>query len=229
MAKLYFGTDEINQGWDRYFDVCNAFEMRHPREQPPTLQTLNSWRVNSPRGFAFLMHANPDFVDRLEWLAERDKHSLDDRALTAWTATLERANAVAAKGIIIETPFEFTPSSRSRALMEDVAKLAADFKGVLIWESHGVWPVEETRDFAESIGLAYVIDPFQTESEGIEFSHGDAVFSITERSGLRRNFDDYDFSRMLRFTESYNRAFVLLRGQYKWRHARELNELLKMH
>lgn len=228
MATFYYGTDEVTDGWERYFATCNALEVTHPRQQAPTLKTLNSWRVDSPRGFAFVMHTTPEVADELLRLSDAQRSELSSGLRESWKTTLERAHALAAKAIILETPFEFTPSATSRALMQNFGKLAEQFRGPVIWESTGVWPVEETRDMAEGLGLAYMLDPFQAREDEVPFTHGDAAFSITERAGLRRHFDGFDFEGLIDASSSYNRAFVLLRGQYKWRHAREFRELLKL-
>ncbi len=228
MPKIYYGTDEVTHGWERYFATCNALEVPHPRQKAPTLKTLNSWRVESPKGFAFVMHVTPEVVDELLRLAEAQETSLSTGFQEAWKTSLERAHALAAKAMLISTPFEFTPSSTSRALMAEVARLAEDFRGPIIWESSGVWPVDETRDMVEELGLSYTIDPFIALEDEVEFTHGDAAFSIAERAGMRRHFDGFDFERLFAKASSYNRVFMLLRGQYKWRHAREIRELLKL-
>ena len=228
MAKIFYGTDEVTQGWDRYFGVCNLLEIPHNDEAAPTLKTLNSWRVKSPKGFAFAIHATPEVVAGLAKLNEQGVSELDANLREAWTTTLERAHALAAKAIIVETPFDFAPSTNSRALITAFGdELASDFRGVVIWASHGVWPPESTRDLAEAHSMAYLLDPFIAETDEVPFTSGDAAFEVTERGGMRRHFDQYDMEKLIEWTRSYNRVFVLMRGQHAFRHIKELHEALK--
>ena len=50
---------------------------------------------------------------------------------------------------------------------------------------------------------------------------------LTERAGLRRKLDQFDMETMIDWAENYDRAFVLLRGRFKWDHAKELRVALE--
>lgn len=220
--KIYFGLDEIEGGWDRYMDRYTLMEVPETKN-PATVETLNRWRVESPRGFAFVLHATREFIAELEAIVDRGDNAPTPALDAAWKAIEERANALAAKGILIETGPEFTPSTRSRELLQHLAeRYGSTVKAKLIWASFGLWEAESTRDFAESIGLVYAIDPFMFRQEGTSFSNGDACFLVQERAGSRRFFDQYDFEQMIEWASVYDRVFVLLHGRYKSKHAREL-------
>jgi uncharacterized protein YecE (DUF72 family) len=229
MGKIYYGCDELARGWEHYFKQCNAIELDVEQfDAPPKASTLNRWRVDSPRGFAFVLHADRAFTDGLVALGERGAAKLDEQTLQGWETTIERAHALAAKAVLIQTPPEFTPGSVSRGLLEQVAQeLAGPAKPAVIWESQGLWQLAATREFARDLGFVYAYDPFIAHREEVPFTHGDTCWVLTERAGLRRQFDQFDMETLARWAEPYDRVFALLRGRFKWEHARELKVALE--
>ncbi len=229
MGKLYYGCDELARGWKHYFKLCNALEVDVDSfDAPPKPATLNRWRVDSPRGFCFMLRADTEFVDGLARLSDRGADQLDERTRRGWQTTIERAHALAAKAIVVPTPAEFSPGSVSRTLLERVAEeLAAQSKPAVIWQSQGPWSLRDTRDFAQDIGLVYAYDPFIAYREEIPLTHGDTAWVLTERAGLRRKFDQFDMEQLIDWSDHYDRAFVMLHGRFKWDHARELKVALE--
>ncbi|MEM1350594.1 MAG: hypothetical protein AAGI01_18680, partial [Myxococcota bacterium] len=90
MTVLYFGCDDTGRGWKTIWRECTAHEVRLPVDFPPTIKTLNTWRVQSPRGFAFALHADHAFVEQLVRRAERGEGELTERDWSGWALTLER-------------------------------------------------------------------------------------------------------------------------------------------
>lgn len=229
MGKIYYGCDELARGWEHYFKLCNALEVDiESFDAPPKTSTLNRWRVDSPRGFCFVLDVDKQFTEALASLSDRGADKLDDRVRQGWETTMERAHALAAKAVVIKTPPEFSPGSVSKTLLEQFSdELAKDAKPAVIWESQGPWQLQQTRDFAQDLGLIYAHDPFIAYREEIPFTHGDACWVLTERAGLRRKFDQFDMETMIDWADNYDRAFVLLRGRFKWDHAKELKVALE--
>ena len=228
MTKIYYGCDELSRGWGHYFKQCNALELDVEKfDALPKTATLNRWRVDSPRGFCFVLNADSVFINALMRLSARGADELDEATRTAWKENLERAKALAAKAILIRTPPELTPGPASRKLMTRVAEeLVMPAKPAVIWQADGLWQLKDTRDFAESVGFVYALDPFIAQREEIPFTHGDAAWVLTERAGLRRKFDQFDMEALVDLAEPYDRIFCLLRGRFKWDHARELRVVL---
>lgn len=228
MTKVYFSCDEIPRDWGRYSSLCNALETRlETLDHPPKTETLNTWRVNTPKGFAFLLHAHRDVVCGLTEAAATGKIRLDDATRRGWDATIAQAEALAAKAIVIQTPHGFSPNQTSRAQLDELAKeLLPNWNRPVIWEPQGMWDPILTRSFAAERGLILAYDPFIALREEEGLGKGDAAFVINERAGMRREFDRWDFSSLLDELRSHNRAFCLLRGQFKWRHATLFRELL---
>jgi hypothetical protein len=229
MSKIYYGCDELARGWDHYFNHCNALEVNIASfDAPPKIETLNRWRVDSPRGFCFVLDVDRQFTDALAKLSDRGADQLNDAVRQGWETTVQRAHALAAKAILIKTPPDFFPGSVSRTLLERVTEeLVAEAKPAVIWQSQGPWELKGTREFAEELGLVYAYDPFIAYREELGFTHGDACWVITERAGLRRKFDQFDMEMMIDWANNYDRVFALLGGRFKWDHANELRVALE--
>lgn len=228
MTKIYYGCDEIPRNWGTYSSLCNAIELNLEQlDNPPKDETLNRWRVESPRGFAFILHADPSVAQGLAEAAQADKTELPDSVLQGWQKTVKRAQALAAKAIIIKTPISFSPGIAGRALIEAVgAQLVTSYSNPVIWEAQGMWDTENSRGWANDLGLTYAFDPYLALREELGLMQGDGAFILNERGGLRREFDRFDIRAILDELGSYNRAFFMLRGRFKWNHASLFRELL---
>jgi uncharacterized protein YecE (DUF72 family) len=228
MPKVYYGCDHVPRGWGRYYGLCNAIELDiESFEKEPKVETLNRWRVDSPRGFAFIPHSRKRFIAELARLSRSGAETVDEAAREAWEACLTDAKALAAKAILVKTPLSFSPSPSNRRLMESFGnELARSAKAAVIWESQGMWPVEESRDLARRAHMVYAYDPFLAIRDKMEPTHGDACFVLTERAGMRRQFDEYDLEELLDWAHNYDRIFTLLRGRFQWQHARLFKSFL---
>jgi hypothetical protein len=227
MTRIYFGCDDTALGWDRAMSTCDAMEVPINDRQPPTLKTLNKWRVESPKGFCFVLHVDPSVSEGLLKQSEAGRKTLTEEILAGWKLTLDRASALSAKAVLLRTPAGFMPGETQRELIKAIAELDRGKKLALIWEAEGLWSVESARTFAESIGLVYAFDPFLAERDELPMTSGSACFVLTERASMRRKFDQFDLERLVDWSTAYDRSFVLLRGRFKWEHARELHHVLK--
>lgn len=228
MTQIYFGTDEIPRHWDQYFVRCNALELDLDElDNPPHEETLNRWRVESPRGFAFVLHADSRISAELTACAEAGSVELTDDLGDGWESTLENAHALAARAVLIKTPVSFGPGNSARELMERFAEeLGEEFNYPVIWDSAASWETESTRQWAADCGLTYAYDPFLAFRDEIGLHHGDGAFVLSERAGLRREFDRRDIRQLIDAVGSYDRAYFLLRGRFQWKYAEHFGELL---
>lgn len=228
---IYFGFDEVVYGWPRYFDLCNAFEVRNAAspQDDPSIATLNKWRVESPRGFAWIVHTDREVEQLLLEAFEAGRTFFDERLDEALDRTEARAHALAAKAIILETGPDLPPSDTSRALIRALGEqLRARTKRALLWESSGLWTHEDAGRVAQGGGFAHVVDPYLVEADGGAPGGGAvAAFRITERAAARRQFDGWELEQLLEWGGQSERAFVLLAGRFKIAHAKELALLLK--
>ncbi|MEZ4462542.1 MAG: hypothetical protein R3E66_23010 [bacterium] len=230
MAKYYFGADEVGKGWDRYFALCNAFEVEWAEDDKPSLKTLNTWRVKSPKGFAFVTHTQPLVAQTLVTLGDRGATTFDADFDEVWAATAARAKALGAKAVLLSTPFDFSPSTTSRKLIADFgSKATKACKLPIIWENVGMWSPDSSAEIASSCGMTLLHDPFANfDDEVVVLGQNDAAILLNERAGARRNFDTYEIEALFDATSHFNRVFILLRGRFKWRHAREIKAMIDM-
>ena len=122
--------------------------------------------------------------------------------------------------MLLSTPQELSPGDASIAKLRVFAQKARDTTDrVILWEPSGLWTVPQVRQTASDLGITPMYDPFVAHREGHGFTHGDVGFALSERAGARRRFDVFDFERLLDWTASYDRVFVMLRGRNKWTHA----------
>jgi uncharacterized protein YecE (DUF72 family) len=228
MTKIYYGCDEIKAGWSRYFDLANCFEIRHT-VKTPSIKTLNRWRVDSPKGFAFVIHARPELGRHFADASSRGSGEFTPEMAEEWAATCDRSHAAAAKAILLQTPAEFSPSQHSRRLIDTFAEhiKASSPKACVIWEPMGIWTREETLSISAKHGLIPVMDPFMMERDEIAFSGSDACWLLTERAASRRHFDQFDMEQVLDWAGTYDRVFVLFRGRFKRKHLQEFSHVVK--
>lgn len=228
MTKIYFGCDEIPRHWEQYYSLCNAIELDlHQLDNIPRKDTLNRWRVESPRGFAFILRVDQRVEAELVRLAGAGAETLSDELRDGLEVTTRRAQALAARALSVRTPLSFSPGQTERDLMEQFAEALGDeFDRPIIWETNGPWDTEFTREWAAERGLTYAYDPFLAMRDEIGFYHGDGAFVLSERAGLRREFDRYDVRRLVDQLGSYNRVFFMLRGRFKWEYAKHFGEFL---
>ncbi len=229
MQKVYFGCNELQHDWEHYFERFNAIELDlSTYREMPKESTLNRWRVESPRGFCFTLHADPRVGPALARAGSVSSIEQDDALWDVWDEYEQRAEALAAKAILLRTPQELSPGDDSIAKLRAFAERANERTDRLIlWEPQGLWTVPQVRETADSLELTPVYDPFVAHREGHGFSHGDAGFALSERAGARRRFDVFDFQRLTDWTSSYDRIFVMLRGRNKWTHARQFRAALR--
>lgn len=231
MTKYYYGCDEVLRGWSRYYNQCNALELAlHSEKNPPTIATLNRWRVESPRGFGFMLHFEEGVTKALASASDRGSQRLPKSIDEAIDTTLEKAQALAAKALCLRTPPEVTPGETSRALLNALVERMRE-KGntrPILWEPSGLWERGVTREFASQAGLVMAFDPFMAIRDGEACGHGDVCFVVSERAGMRRKFDQFDFEDMLAWSSDAQRVFILLRGRFKAQHAKELQHVFKL-
>lgn len=222
MKNIYFGCDAIPGDWEDYAKLCNLAEIDlGSLPSPPKASTLQRWRSKTPKGFAFALHAHREFVEGILAQYRSDSPTLSDEMRRGWEQTVKRASHLSAKSIIIQLENDFAPGATSRKLIDLIAaNLADQTDAAIAMDLRGPWPMEKTRDQIDQRQLVYAYDPFVARREKMEFSHGDACFILTERPGMRRKYEAHDLRSVLGWADNFDRTFTLLRGRFKWEHAR---------
>lgn len=230
MTHIYIGCDEIIGRRALYFDRVSALEVAETADGNIKDATLSQWRTESPKGFGFAVAAPAalagppgtatpkDYEDG----ADSDKlgHlSQTDATARLWARSVDQARRLGAKAILMKTGTAFTPTADHRARLSWFAEtLLPKSKAAVVWEPRGLWDLEETVPWARKRGLVPVYDPF-VETD-IPHGHGTAYFVIHGRRGMRNQLDDFDMEELIEMCSSYQRAFLMFRGQKKYRDAR---------
>ena len=232
MARYFYGCDEINRGWEQYFELCNAIDLDLDRfDEPPKTETLNRWRVESPKNFCFILRLPVEiraYFSAADAPIPESRSEYPQSVIAAWKKLERQRSALAARALLLQTGSDFTPGELNRQRLSAFVDAFTDaIDAPLLWEPSGLWTIEQTRDFADELGIVPVFDPFMAHQEEIPFTHGDVGLVVTERTGMRRQFDVFDFKQLLRWTSKYDRVFVMLRGRHKWAHAQHMKTALQ--
>ncbi len=169
------GTCGFAEAQERVFRTLDMVEVQRTFYQPPRRDTVKRWRTRAGPDFVFAVKAwqlithrpsSPTYRKLREPLTEEQLKECGDfqwNATThlAWQTTLDRAEALGAEAIVLQTPRTFRPSltnlDRLRGFVE-----RADRQGqILIFEPRGEqWGPGLVRELAEELGLIHGVDPF---------------------------------------------------------------------
>lgn len=228
MTRIFHGCDDLSEGWSRVLDLCDTLEVTPELLNNASQKTLRRWRAETPKGFCFALHVDEGVTTLL---TEGGTSTALDEAITR-TAT--RADDLAARAIVLRLPTSFTPSAHNKATLRLVtdrlrehANAGAGLRRALILETQGLWTAEATIEAASDLGAIPAIDPFLATQDGVALGGQDVCFLIRERAALRRKFDQFDLEELLGWAQLYQRVFILMRGRFRWEHARELHHAMR--
>ncbi|MBH23710.1 MAG: hypothetical protein CMH57_04445 [Myxococcales bacterium] len=232
MTHIFIGCNRIVGRRQAYFNKLSALEVNATFDDEVSGKRLGQWRTESRKGFAFTMKAScgvTHAVTSSEQLPESlQSFPLGDFGLlrdtpavrAAWQETLDLAEQLSPKAILLQTPLEFSPGSASvariRWFAEELAPMAGKVR--VAWQPHGLWEVPGFVELCHEIGLIPVYDPFIDEP--IPAGKGTAYFVLYQRRGLRSRFDDFDMEELLELCEPYQRVIIIFRGTDCYRDAR---------
>ncbi len=219
MTHIFIGCDKIFGQRNAYFKRLSALELTATAEQKLTPARLDQYRTESPKGFAFVMHAAAQLT------AADPVHGVlanNDKLKASWEATMEMARKLSPKMILMRTPMAFAPGQESIERLESFASQLAvqakEVKAQVAWEPHGLWQQEQFVPLARKLGMVPVFDPF-VETD-LKPGRGTALFALYNRRGLRATFNDFDMEDLMDHCAPYQRAIVIFRGTRRFRDAR---------
>jgi uncharacterized protein YecE (DUF72 family) len=156
MAPLLCGCVLNNVPGSKYSRELNFAEIRL-RPPLPRPSTLYRRRINTPNHLVLSLRAPQcAIVSSLGALRFNDEL---ERGLD-WT--LQAADALRAKAVVIPTPVGFATSQRERDLLAAfVERLPLDAQRICVWEPSGIWDYEKSYPFAEKLGVVCAFDPLK--------------------------------------------------------------------
>lgn len=207
--KLHIGQAALHGDITRYARRFDLLELRAEPKRLPRPQTLRRWVSELPEAFRFSVML-PRRVATLEPGEDYE---------AALQHTLDRARALSAAWLVLQTPPSVMPGARARRrLTPFVERLDGSWR--IAWEPRGVWEDDEAEQLASALGVHLVRDLTRSEPPA-----GDVVYTrllaLGEAAELRAAAVEALADRLLGRSE----AWVVIEGRGAARAATMLREL----
>ncbi|MES1175076.1 MAG: DUF72 domain-containing protein [Myxococcales bacterium] len=148
--QLFVGKSSLEGDIARYASRFNLLELRADLTNLPKGARLADWKKRVPAEFAFSI-VLPRAVGQLE------SSSFD------LGRTLELAEALSAKWLLLQTPSTVGPSTRMRERLSKLFQSLAHDDRRIAWESRGVWEDPQIEEFAAENQVHVVRDVSRAE------------------------------------------------------------------
>src|SRR3954469_22987919 len=133
--QLFVGKNQLEGDIARYASRFNLLELRADLTNLPKGARLADWKKRVPADFAFSI-VLPKAVGQL------------DSSTFELGRTLELADALSAKWLLLQTPSTVGPSTRMRERLAKLFQALVHEGRRIAWESRGVWEDEQIEEFA---------------------------------------------------------------------------------
>jgi len=172
-----------------YLTNFPIIEIQSTFYDPPAAKVAAKWRELAPPEFTFCIKAwqlithtpsSPTYRRLRSPIAAEDRDHLGsfrdtEQVWQAWKKTLEIAETLQAKVIVLQCPASFQP------VASNLKNLATFFRKMrktgprkpfqVAWEPRGSWPLELVRDLCSEFQLLHCVDPFLNQS-----AYGDSLY-----------------------------------------------------
>ncbi|HEY3668044.1 MAG TPA: DUF72 domain-containing protein [Polyangiaceae bacterium] len=148
--QLFVGKNALEGDIARYASRFNLLEVKADATNLPRGARLADWRKRVPADFAFSI-VLPRAVGQLE------------SSELELGRSLELADALSAKWILLQTPSSVGPSARMRDRLSKLFAAVANDTRRVAWESRGVWEDAQIEEFAGEHGVHVVRDASRAE------------------------------------------------------------------
>jgi len=218
--KLYTGAVVDRVPGRKYLDALRFFEYapKPPRPRGPTLTRL---RHGFPEGTVAGLRA-PIAALVSEYGPLRASESQQE--LLKWT--LDAADCLNVRTLLLPTPAELMPGPRSRELLARfVESLPRDRERHYVWSPRGAWQAEEAYAVAQQLGLVYAYDPLQQSRPP-----GAVVYARLTAMGAQTGFSDSTLEDVLSnlVDEPCAEAFIVVDAPRGVQHATRLQQLSRV-
>ena len=194
--QLFVGRNAFEGDIARYAARFNLLEVKADAANLPRGARLSDWRKKVPADFAFSV-VLPRAVGKLE------------TSSIELGRTLEVAEALSAKWILLQTPSVVGPSSRMRERLAKVFEAVAKEDRRIAWESRGVWEDEQIEEFAAEHDVTVVRDV----SMAVPPLGGEVVYSRLLALGDGAQVRSSTATLVAEAIADFEEAFVVIEGQ----------------
>ncbi|RLE65207.1 MAG: DUF72 domain-containing protein [Thermoprotei archaeon] len=237
MSIIKVGTCgwSIKGGRKRYFETFKIIELQQTFYKLPRKETALKWRQEAPQGFEFELkawqvithpHTSPSWRKAGIRVSEekKDKYGFlrpTEENFKAWEQTLEIAEILKAKIIVVQTPpsFGYTPVN-----YHNVENFFSSIRrnGFLIgWEPRGTWNnnLSKVKMLVDKLDLIHIVDILRRNSVS---KHNVAYFRLHGLGGrevnYRYKYTDDDLQRLCEKVKEYQQTkdeiYVLFNNIY---------------
>src|ERR1700712_3034512 len=148
--QLFVGKNNLEGDIARYASRFNLLEVRADATNLPRGARLADWKKRVPAAFAFSVVLPAP-------LGQFESSALE------LGRTLELADALSAKWLLLQTPSSVGPSARMRERLSKLFQAVAHADRRIAWESRGVWEDEQIEEFAAEHAVHVVRDVTRAE------------------------------------------------------------------
>jgi len=157
--QLFVGRNNLEGDISRYATRFNLLELRADATNLPRGARLVDWKKRVPADFVFSI-----VLPRA--LGQFESSTLE------LGRTLELAEALSAKWLLLQTPSTVGPSARMRERLAKLFQAVAHVDRRIAWESRGVWEDTQIEEFAGEHSVHVVRDVSRSEPP-----EGDCVYT----------------------------------------------------
>lgn len=175
---MYVGCCGYCVSRSRYYKVFKTVELQETFYDLPPLERLESLRREAPEGFVFNMKAYQGVTHDLDsptWRRSRRRPSEELRGrighlrptkenLELWDEIVERARAIGARVVVVQTPPSFGYSEENFRAAREFFSSTVTSNFIVGWEPRGTWldNPDKVREIVEAFeSLIHVVDPFR--------------------------------------------------------------------
>ena len=192
--QLFVGRNAFEGDIARYASRFNLLEVKADAPNLPRGARLTDWRKKVPADFAFSV-VLPRALGKLE------------SSSVELGRTLELAEALSAKWILLQTPSSVGPSTRMRERLAKVFEAVAKDDRRIAWESRGVWEDEQIEEFAAEHDVHVVRDASMAV-----LPSSDAVYTRLLALGDGVQVRSSTATLVAEALADYEEAFVIIEG-----------------
>lgn len=199
MTTVHVGLPSHLGNLARYASHFDLVEVRPVATSIPRLTKLRQWRKDVPPSFVFSVVLPPILGELRAPSAEQDQ---------ALKATLEAAEALQARCLVIPTPSVVTPTAlnkkRLAALLERLPRDAV----MIGWEPRGIWSPDEMDQWSRELNVHLVGDVSQGDAP-----RGAMLYTRLRGIGANTRFSTGVISRVRSAFHDRREVFVVVEAE----------------
>ncbi len=254
LIRLYVGCCGFPVARRKYFAHLPAVELQQTFYRLPRKETAEKWRKEAPPEFIYTMKAwqvithppsSPTWRKAGIQVDEEKKKRYGflkptEENFEAWKKTLEIAETIEARVIVVQTPPSFGYTEENARNIIEFFESVERNNFIIGWEPRGNWKEHpsEVKKIINRLGLVHIVDPFKwwppvsIESPVYMRLHGIGPREVNY--SYRYTERDYELlckyieDAAMKLSSSENgEVYIFFNNKYMWDNAREFMEYVR--